>query len=551
MYSLPSTNIYYAYKNSVKVFIDTENNRNIGGTFRFCVDIIYRWIYRKFSEMDLPSYVQPLHISLITQNVDVIYLPHKMYFCMRTVHQDNSNPKRFWITEAEILNINGELNLGVRNSYTAPEPDNNLLKTGIPNFMKELQNKCILLDGEQKTGFLHDIKTQEDLEKLFDLILESSRLLPVIVISQNNKMDKEWSTFFEVDDGYLVDGAKLATELVLRAHVFYLPLDLQEQWTKLVGQEWNIFNGAVRTYYPNASFDNSEYYSHPYTLASRILAMEYTTCEGRLCIGGHAFRHILCHRIETDNVCHRIDWEKLGHKFYFRIFREQYQSKKENDDEKEYYKALDDENDRLREEQSENRRTLDIYEVDLEQVRNDIQKYISINYANQARIRSLETQLEVLRGQKLQMSYPTEYEEIPQWVGQYFSGKIELSSRALKSLKTAVYSDIELVGKALELLATEYYDMRLGNGTKEDFDEKLGILYLKDELAISDSSAGEQGGEYYIVHNGSKRKFDKHLVKGSGRDPRDCLRIYYFWDNDSGMVVIGNLPDHLSIRSSN
>ena len=53
------------------------------------------------------------------------------------------------------------------------------------------------------------------------------------------------------------------------------------------------------------------------------------------------------------------------------------------------------------------------------------------------------------------------------------------------------------------------------------------------------------------MHNGQRKKFDKHLTKGDGRDPRKCLRIYYFWDNETGMVVVGSLPYHLNIRSSN
>lgn len=184
-------------------------------------------------------------------------------------------------------------------------------------------------------------------------------------------------------------------------------------------------------------------------------------------------------------------------------------------------------------------------------MRKENQKYVSINYANQMRIRNLEKQIQEIRGKKAEIEYPTEYSQIPQWVETHFRGKIELSNRALRALKEAVYCDIELVGKALELLATEYFDLKLGVGDKAVYDAKLKELYLKDEQAISKVSAGEQGEEYYIKYNGQKKKFDKHLSKGDGRDPRKCLRIYYFWDDETNMVVIGSLPYHLNIRSSN
>jgi hypothetical protein len=41
-----------------------------------------------------------------------------------------------------------------------------------------------------------------------------------------------------------------------------------------------------------------------------------------------------------------------------------------------------------------------------------------------------------------------------------------------------------------------------------------------------------------------------HLKKGSDRDERFSLRIYFFWDGDSKRVVVGSLPGHLDTRST-
>lgn len=553
MYSLPSANMYYAYKHSFEILI--EEGRTVGGTFKFCSDVIYNWIKKKFPRMGLPEKVRTIHKSIVPQNADVIFIPNEQYFCMRTVHQDLNDTSRFWITEAEIMNLNDKLILGIRNSYTASTPDNSLNRFGIPVFARTLQSKCVLIDGNQRTGELHEITSGQGVEELFDLIVDSTRILPVIVIAQDNTTNKDILDLFEVEEGYLIDGRKLAKKLELRAHVFYLPLKYQNEWTKVVGMEWSVFNGAIRTYNPNVSFEDSEYYGHPYTLPNRILAMEYVTGDEKICIGGRAFRHILTHRIEDDNACRRIEWNSLQHKFYFNKSIEQYRKNSSdeslNDDLKEYYGELDIENDQLREENKDLNSKIDILESDLENERNEIQKYLSINYVNQTRIRNLEKQLEEIKGQKSVIQYPTEYSQIPQWVEDHFCGRMQLSNRALKALKAAVYSDIELVGKALELLASEYYDMKMGIGSKEVYDAKCKSLYLEDELAISDMSAGEQGDEYYITYNGKRKKFDKHLIKGDGRDPRKCLRIYYFWDNETSMVVVGSLPYHLNIRSSN
>lgn len=553
MYTLPLTNMYYAYKQSFKIYI--EEGRTIGGTFKFCVDNIYSWVKKKFPGMQLPERVRTIHKSFISQNADIIYIPSEQYFCMRTVHQDLSDSNRFWITEAEVMNMNEELMIGIKNSYTSTEPDNSLTAFGIPVFLRKLQSNCFLMDGCGRTGKLRKIVSEKELDELFDLIMDSSRKLPVIVISQDNRVIKDNIEFFEDKEGYLVDGEKLAKKLELRAHVFYLPIEFQEEWTKAIGMEWSVFNGAIRTYNSNASFNGTEYYGHPYILPNKILAMDYVTKDGKICVGGQAFRHILVHRIEEDNARRRIEWNKIGHKFYFNKSMEQYKDTKTrigiDDERKEYYKELDIENDQLREENIDLSNKINIAESEVDQMRKENQKYVSINYANQMRIRNLEKQIQEIRGKKAEIEYPTEYSQIPQWVETHFRGKIELSNRALRALKEAVYCDIELVGKALELLATEYFDLKLGVGDKAVYDAKLKELYLKDEQAISKVSAGEQGEEYYIKYNGQKKKFDKHLSKGDGRDPRKCLRIYYFWDDETNMVVIGSLPYHLNIRSSN
>jgi len=93
--------------------------------------------------------------------------------------------------------------------------------------------------------------------------------------------------------------------------------------------------------------------------------------------------------------------------------------------------------------------------------------------------------------------------------------------------------------------------MRLGFVDKQLYDNTLKNLGVEDLPAISDSSAGQQGDEYYPLYNGKKHKIDRHLVKGTSRDARECLRIYFFWDDDASILVIGSLPGHLKIKSSN
>jgi len=39
-----------------------------------------------------------------------------------------------------------------------------------------------------------------------------------------------------------------------------------------------------------------------------------------------------------------------------------------------------------------------------------------------------------------------------------------------------------------------------------------------------------------------------HLRKGTTKDDRYCLAIYFFWDDEKRRVVVGWLPSHLDNR---
>jgi hypothetical protein len=78
-------------------------------------------------------------------------------------------------------------------------------------------------------------------------------------------------------------------------------------------------------------------------------------------------------------------------------------------------------------------------------------------------------------------------------------------------------------------------------------------LKLSEARSISESRLGEQGEEYYVNHPflAGKRVFlEDHLRRGADRDPRNTLRVYFAWDRQEQLVIVGWLPSHLTTRSS-
>jgi len=69
--------------------------------------------------------------------------------------------------------------------------------------------------------------------------------------------------------------------------------------------------------------------------------------------------------------------------------------------------------------------------------------------------------------------------------------------------------------------------------------------------SISETNAGEEGDSYYVKYPLGTMKtklLNLHLRKGTTKDDRYCLAIYFFWDDEKRRVVVGWLPSHLDNR---
>ena len=51
-------------------------------------------------------------------------------------------------------------------------------------------------------------------------------------------------------NGYLVDVRELASDLAGSAHVMVIDWDVTYEFSRIVGDEWSCFGGAVRIYWP-------------------------------------------------------------------------------------------------------------------------------------------------------------------------------------------------------------------------------------------------------------------------------------------------------------
>ena len=525
-----------------------ECELNVPNTPAGCVyynsQIIYNWAYEKcHSVFNMREYLSDFSHSFAGYELYIIYDKDNPFFTLKLTHPDNQVAGRVWITEAEIIydETMDRPRIGVKLSYSDTQESEPLSPDGfsVPQFVSTLIYKKCLIDVIPLSAETWVIRDYHDLITLRKLIESPNRKLPVIVNTEFS------SPFFidSFDSNTSLNLTELARKASPYSHVVYMSSELTEEWIEEVGEKWAAFNGAVRTYNVGLDFNSNDYFDHPLALPSRILSSTY---EPEL-EGPDAYLQILLNNIKFINSKVRYFWRDLGYKFYYQANREKQlklikahsEEEKNNsvDELSEYINMFDEENELLKSQKEslteENKR--------LEQ---EIKKL-------KGQIRSLtEWNLQLQNANHVEIPSPTSYSEIEDWINTYYAGRLILHSRAVRALKDAVYQDLPLVCKALDFLGNSYYNLRVGNIDKAQYDDELQALKLEESRSISEVGLGGYEDVYTVIYERKKVVLDRHLKKGTSRDPRECLRIYFTWLDDENLVLIGSLPAHLETSAS-
>lgn len=146
-------------------------------------------------------------------------------------------------------------------------------------------------------------------------------------------------------------------------------------------------------------------------------------------------------------------------------------------------------------------------------------------------------------------------EAVPEFVGRKWAladlaewadlhaDTITILPRAIAEAKKADLESEQLAFDALDLLANTYRLVKQSQLPRDDYKaqaERLGLF-----IGGSITAPGMHGDAYYVQYGGRRRLLDQHLGRGTSRDSRYSLRVYFFWDEDTQRVVVGWLPSHL------
>ncbi len=177
-----------------------------------------------------------------------------------------------------------------------------------------------------------------------------------------------------------------------------------------------------------------------------------------------------------------------------------------------------------------------------------------INFAFEKKIQKLEYELE---RKEVMLARPRKTEDVALWVDKCFTGKLIFHDRAKTEIKDTLTKDInmELLCNAIEYLANEYRDELIGKITIEQRNKFSSRRYNR---LFEVGPSGEKNIKafskdykikYKIGYKGNLTEvpLDSHLKVGN--DNLYLIRIYFYYDTENKLLVVGSLPKHLKTMS--
>ena len=148
--------------------------------------------------------------------------------------------------------------------------------------------------------------------------------------------------------------------------------------------------------------------------------------------------------------------------------------------------------------------------------------------------------------------YPKDLSGLSDWLDRNVLPNVVITSKAWRNMRKVDYRDMERLCETLKLLDGTYIDMRAGeDGAREEWEAGLERLRLQDRKQTKMGVAAREG-DYHFRHQGEVYQMDRHLrgTESIFNDHSRLLRIYYHYNQDERLVLIGHLPTHLTTKDS-
>ena len=478
-------------------------------------------------------------------DLEVVTSPAPWVWAARFGEPDRSVPGRAWGVEVAIYR-GEEPRFALRLTCTAPisgdAADSGDFIPAVPAFVHRIAATIGLSSaGHALEAEAVPVASAEDVSDLVALIEAQERRVPVVVASTLEHLGEPSPPF---------DADALAQAMAGLCHVFVVSFAAARLLTERMGKEWSVFHGGCRLYLPG--LDRARQSPRQHRL---ILGKDLQTAEARTESLARLRRLIARSSIEQPNA--RQDFppfRELRARLAQIAADQGLQAATGPADRRTLLEAkirsLEQQVESALEVATQEEEKVLRIRAEMEQLREDLDEVKRHNFLLRERIAALERRNGPGFAERQQALRPDSYQELGEWAERCFPDRLVLSAKARRAVAGSAFRDIGLVCDALELLATAYVDMRREGKGRDAYEAGLRRLYLDDDQIAASPDHHRNDPQYICRYEGDEFFTGRHLKKGTSYDPRECLRIYYAWDEDGRRVMIGHLTTHLTTAVS-
>ncbi len=442
---------------------------------------------------------------------------------IRVEDPDKRVAGRIWTSEISVLRREGEpARFTLR--LLAGSPELNLeIEPHVPGVVRQVVKSPGLLAGTIRlTDNPVTARSDTDAELLIHGLLDPSRKLPIIILSvPSNSQDPNKP---------LLDSRMLAGACAGLALVVVLPAQFSWALTERFGKQLSVYEGAARVYLPGFTDDANPFGGHELILPTRMASVKDA---------GSALTRLRW--IAASGSVRRLqlgsDVLSFGPLKALGLERRQLSLAKAGATDLEQLKTA---NERI-----------GILEERVREAERYQAQFSDLHAEAEERAETAETQLRAsgFRIQQLlgqiktsgvppdaNIPLPVDWAAFGDWCDDELAGRVLLAPQARSGLRVAEFEDIQLAARCLLWLANDLRDAKVDGAEGSLRDRVI-------EPGIMNTHCGAD--EFELEWQGRRCVVDWHIKNGGNtRDPRRCLRIYYFWDESSQQAVIASMPAH-------
>lgn len=283
-----------------------RETRKLEAEFANAAAILYKWARFKLGSVfeDIPADVSTYENSLPGYQLTVDYQPKEMSFSIKLHHIDSRSIGTLWHFHASIKPGNdGSLRFRHTTSMDMPRGLSAHDTFSRPSFLADLSNKVGIMDIVRLGSKAHFATTPEELEQALDLVKNTQRRLPVILIAQcepepeNPPASGPWIHDMNT---FTVNGTRLAKVVGNYSHVYMIDHILMESYSQFLSCPPQDASGSICIFWQESKNKKREFYTRKMVIDTQFDFNRFAFHDVN--IHEKAFRHKLAQIIKDEHV---------------------------------------------------------------------------------------------------------------------------------------------------------------------------------------------------------------------------------------------------------